>query len=58
MGNGTRSAAQAGSALIALLLLAAAAPAASADGKIYHWRTEDGTYAFTDDPDAVPPRQP
>jgi hypothetical protein len=33
----------------------AAAPA-SAGTKVYHWRTEDGTYAFTDDPKAIPDR--
>ena len=25
-------------------------------GEVYSWRTEDGGYAFTDDPKAVPPR--
>jgi len=25
-------------------------------GEIYSWRTEDGGYAFTDDPKAIPPR--
>jgi hypothetical protein len=33
------------------LLLAGAASA-----EIYAWRTEDGVYAYTDDPDQVPPR--
>jgi len=31
------------------------APAA-AETTIYHWRTEDGTYAFTDDEKAIPDR--
>lgn len=31
-----------------------AAPAAA--GTVYHWRTEDGTYAFTDDEKAIPER--
>ena len=31
-----------------------AAPAAA--GPVYHWRTEDGTYAFTDDEKAIPER--
>jgi hypothetical protein len=36
------------------LVLALAAPAHAGD--IYSWRTEDGGYAFADDPDAVPAR--
>ncbi len=39
----------------AALLLAIAAPSASG-GPIYSWRTEDGGYAFTDDPKAIPAR--
>jgi hypothetical protein len=30
--------------------------AAMAGGTAYHWVTEDGTYAFTDDPKAIPAR--
>lgn len=37
-----------------LLLLALAAPAA-AEG-IYAWRTDDGGYAYTDDPKSIPSR--
>ncbi|HEY8154181.1 MAG TPA: DUF4124 domain-containing protein [Myxococcota bacterium] len=39
----------------AILLLAALAAPASAD-PVYSWRTEDGGYAFTDDPKAIPAR--
>jgi hypothetical protein len=39
----------------AALLLAIATPSA-ASGPIYSWRTEDGGYAFTDDPKAIPAR--
>ena len=38
----------------AVLLLAVAAP--SSAGTVYSWRTEDGGYAFTDDPKAIPAR--
>ena len=38
----------------AVLLLAIAAP--SSAGPVYSWRTEDGGYAFTDDPKAIPAR--
>ena len=38
----------------AALLLAIATP--STAGEIYSWRTEDGGYAFTDDPKAIPAR--
>ncbi len=38
----------------AALLMAIAAP--SGAGQIYSWRTEDGGYAFTDDPKAIPAR--
>jgi hypothetical protein len=38
-----------------VLLMAIAAPAV-AGGPIYSWRTEDGGYAFTDDPKAIPAR--
>ena len=44
-------------AVLGLLGVAAgwgAAPAAA--GTVYHWRTEDGTYAFTDDEKAIPER--
>jgi hypothetical protein len=37
-----------------VLLLAIAAP--SSAGPVYSWRTEDGGYAFTDDPKAIPAR--
>jgi hypothetical protein len=37
-----------------LLVAALAAPAAAEP--VYSWRTEDGGYAFTDDPKAIPPR--
>lgn len=37
-----------------VLLAALAAPAAA--GPVYSWRTEDGGYAFTDDPKAIPAR--
>ena len=37
-----------------LLLAALVAPAAA--GPVYSWRTEDGGYAFTDDPKAIPAR--
>lgn len=37
-----------------LLLAAVAAPAAAEP--VYSWRTEDGGYAFTDDPKAIPAR--
>jgi len=36
------------------LLAALAAPAAA--GTVYSWRTEDGGYAFTDDPTGIPAR--
>lgn len=39
----------------AALLMAIAAPSA-ARGPIYSWMTEDGGYAFTDDPKAIPAR--
>jgi hypothetical protein len=39
----------------AALLMAIAAPSV-ASGPIYSWRTEDGGYAFTDDPKAIPAR--
>jgi hypothetical protein len=38
-----------------VLLMAIATPAV-AGGPIYSWRTEDGGYAFTDDPKAIPAR--
>lgn len=37
-----------------VLVAALAAPAAA--GRVYSWRTEDGGYAFTDDPKAIPAR--
>jgi hypothetical protein len=40
---------------VAALLLAVAVPSTAA-GPIYSWRTEDGGYAFTDDPKAIPAR--
>jgi hypothetical protein len=42
-------------AAAAALLMAIAAPSV-ASGPIYSWRTEDGGYAFTDDPKAIPAR--
>ena len=39
---------------IAALTLLFTLPALA--GEIYSWRTEDGGYAFTDDPKAIPPR--
>jgi hypothetical protein len=45
------STALASSCVFAWLLVAGAASA-----EIYAWRTEDGVYAYTDDPDHVPPR--
>jgi hypothetical protein len=42
-------------AAAAVLLMAIATPAV-AGGPIYSWRTEDGGYAFTDDPKAIPAR--
>jgi hypothetical protein len=45
------STALASSCVFAWLLVAGAASA-----EIYAWRTEDGVYAYTDDPDQVPPR--
>jgi len=39
---------------VAILFLMFAFPAAA--GEIYSWRTEDGGFAFTDDPKAVPAR--
>jgi hypothetical protein len=39
---------------IAVAMLSFSLPALA--GEIYSWRTEDGGYAFTDDPKAVPPR--
>jgi hypothetical protein len=44
-----------GTALLAGGLALGVEPAA-ADTKLYHWRTDDGTYAFTDDPKAIPER--
>ncbi len=41
-------------AVFAALLWLAPAPASA--GTIYSWRTEDGTYAFSDDPEAIPTR--
>ena len=38
--------------LVAVLALGASAAIA----EVYAWRTEDGGYAFTDDPDAIPAR--
>ncbi|MGI9591601.1 MAG: DUF4124 domain-containing protein, partial [Myxococcota bacterium] len=40
--------------LTAGLLLGSAAPASASE--IYSWRTEDGGYSFTDDPNAIPAR--
>lgn len=40
--------------LTGALLLGLSAPATA--GEIYSWRTEDGGYAFTDDPEAIPTR--
>jgi hypothetical protein len=40
--------------LTAAALAALAVPAGA--GEIYSWRTEDGSYAYTDDPKAIPPR--
>jgi hypothetical protein len=31
-------------------------PAVTAGGELYSWRTDDGVYAYTDDPKAVPAR--
>jgi hypothetical protein len=45
------STALAASCAFAWMLVAGAAGA-----EIYAWRTEDGVYAYTDDPDLVPPR--
>ena len=45
---------QALGAVAALLVLGLAAPAAAET--VYSWRTEDGGYAFTDDPKAIPER--
>ena len=45
------STAMASSCVLAWLLVAGAASA-----EIYAWRTEDGVFAYTDDPDQVPPR--
>ena len=39
---------------VGALAVSLAAPAAA--GEIYSWRTEDGSYAFADDRDAVPER--
>lgn len=41
-------------AVFAALLWLVPAPASA--GTIYSWRTEDGTYAFSDDPEAIPTR--
>jgi len=40
--------------VLALATLLFTVPAVA--GEIYSWRTEDGGYAFTDDPKAIPPR--
>jgi hypothetical protein len=45
-----------GSALLAVVLAAGALVASAAIAEVYSWRTEDGGYAFTDDPKAVPAR--
>ena len=42
-----------GAALAALMWLM---PDPASAGTIYSWRTEDGTYAFSDDPEAIPAR--
>ncbi len=41
-------------ALICALILLGVAPTAGAE--IYAWRTDDGGYAYTDDPDQIPAR--
>jgi hypothetical protein len=45
----------AGTVLLAGGLALGVEPAA-AETNLYHWRTDDGTYAFTDDPKAIPDR--
>ncbi len=42
-----------GAVLVALVWFV---PAPASAGTIYSWRTEDGTYAFSDDPEAIPMR--
>lgn len=42
--------------LVGLALAAGQAGVAMAGGTVYSWRTEDGSYAFTDDEDAIPAR--
>jgi len=44
------------SGVLTLALLAGGAGAAAAEGSIYSWRTQDGSYAFTDDAKSIPPR--
>ncbi len=43
-------------AVLAVLLLLPVFPSAATAGRIYEWRTEDGTYAFTDDARRIPAR--
>jgi hypothetical protein len=43
-------------ALVFVAALTAAVAAPSAADPVYSWRTEDGGYAFTDDPKSVPAR--
>ncbi len=42
--------------LLAVLLLPPTLPAVASAGRIYEWRTEDGTFAFTDDARRIPAR--
>ncbi len=42
--------------LVGAAAFAAALAAPAAADPVYSWRTEDGGYAFTDDPKAIPPR--
>ena len=41
---------------VVLALLGAALSQPAVAGTLYHWRTEEGTFAFTDDPKQIPAR--
>ena len=54
MRNGTSGVGRILSACLCALFFVGVATAAGAE--IYAWRTEDGSYAYTDDPDQIPAR--